>query len=406
MTAVSSIETLIEAESPATVEIRRDLHRHPELGYAETRTAQRIAERLKHLGIEHATGLARGTGVLGYLPATTSDPTSAPTVALRADIDALPITEQTGADYASQTPGTMHACGHDGHTANLLQTAAVLAKLNHRPSNVLLLFQPAEEGGAGADAMIKDGALDGSAIGTPVTVIFGLHGWPDLPLNHVATRPGPLLASADTFAITVTGKGGHAAFPHTTNDPVLAAAHITTALQHIASRRVAPTDSVVVSVTQLHAGTAHNIIPDTASIGGTVRALTNETRELAHADLERTATSVAAALNCQATVEWSSGYPVTLNHAEPTAHLLAVARETLGDDRVHELDTAFMGGEDFSFYSRIVPACFFIIGLNPDPAVPYPALHTPTFDFNDDALPTATRLFCELALRNPPTRSA
>ncbi len=394
---------LIQTELPTAIEIRHALHRQPELGYAEHRTAERIAARLTELGIEHKTGLARGTGVLAHIPATI-EPERAPTVALRADIDALPIAEQTGLPYASESPGLMHACGHDGHTANLLAVAAVLAELDFRPNNVTLLFQPAEEGGAGADAMIADGALNGTALGPPVDCIFGLHGWPDLPLGHVATRPGPLLASTDEFTVTIRGKGGHAAFPHNTHDPVVVAAHVVTALQSIASRRTRPTDSIVVTVGAIHAGSAPNVIPSEAVMKGTMRTLDAETRAMGEADFRRIVTGVAEAMHATAEIDWHTGYPVTHNDPAAAAHVRAIAVEALGDERVVDLPEPFMGGEDFSFYSQHVPAAFFIVGLKPPHADAYPLLHTPGFDFNDDAFAVGIELFVRLALATPPTR--
>ena len=340
--------------------------------------------------------------MVGFLPATAVAPESAPTVGLRADIDALPITEETGLEYASSTPGLMHACGHDGHTANLLAAAAVLAKLDRRPNNVTLLFQPAEEGGAGAKAMIDDGALDGSRIGTPVDAVFGLHGWPQLEAGVVGVKPGPLLAATDDFTVTIRGDGGHAATPHMCVDPVVAAAHVVVALQTIASRRVDPTDSIVVTVGSLRAGTTRNVIPDAAELIGTVRTLTPESRRLAETEFHRIVDGVSASLGATATVDWRPGYPVTLNHPGATAHVRSLAVETLGAARVVDVPAPFMGGEDFSFYSQNVPASFFIVGLRPDDHPAYPSLHTSRFDFNDDALRVCANLFVRLATTRLP----
>jgi len=392
-----TLADLVEPTLPEAVGIRHDLHRHPELGYEETRTAEVIARRLSELGVEHHTDLAGGTGVLGFIPATAGG-TEVPTVALRADIDALPIHEQSGAAHTSTIPGRMHACGHDGHTAGLLAAAHAIASATDRPNHTLLLFQPAEEGGAGAKRMIEDGALDGSRLGAKADAVFGLHGWPDLELGHTATRPGPLLAAADQFRITVKGRGGHAAFPHLAADPVLAAAHITTALQHIASRRVSPVDSVVVTVASIKAGEAHNVIPGEAHLKGTVRTLLPETRTLAEVELRRTAESIAGAMDATAEVRWDQGYPATINHPGAAEHFLDAARTELGNERVHTLPTPFMGGEDFAFYGEVAPACFFIVGLRPPDQHTYPGLHTPQFDFNDDALKIGVTLFARLAL--------
>jgi hippurate hydrolase len=392
----STLAERVTESIPDAIKLRHQLHANPELGYQEHRTASLIAQRLASLNIEHITGLAKGTGLIAHIPAT-NDPDEAPTIALRADTDALPITEQTGAPYASNNEGVMHACGHDGHTANLLATAATLAASQERPNNVTLLFQPAEEGGAGARRMVEDGALNGTRLGKPADAIFGLHGWPELPLGTAASRPGPLLAATDEFRITVRGNGGHAAFPHNCTDPVLTAAHITTALQHIASRRVAPVDAAVVTVGAINAGTAFNVIPDTATLKGTVRTLLPETRQLAERELRRTAEGIATAMGASAEVEWHTGYPATVNDHAATEHFFDTARRELGNDAAINLPTPFMGGEDFAFYAQHTPACFFIVGLKPPNADTYPGLHTPLFDFNDDALPIAARLFAALA---------
>lgn len=392
-----TLRTLISNELPRSIELRHTLHRTPELGYEETETARLIAARLTELGIEHTTGLARGTGVLAYLPATGIDPSSASTVGLRADIDALPITEDTGKPYSSTVPGKMHACGHDGHTANLLACASVLASLGSRPNNVTLLFQPAEEGGAGADAMIADGALNGTRLGSPVDVMYGLHGWPDMPLGHIGVRNGPLLAATDEFVVTVRGKGGHAAFPHVCIDPVLAGAEIVSALQSIASRRTSPTDSTVCTVGAFNAGSAPNVIPDEAVLRGTIRTLRPETRALAEEDFRRIVDGVAGSFRCIAGIDWHAGYPVTQNDPRATDAVRAAADATIGEGNLVELSEPFMGGEDFSYYSQHVPSSFFVLGLKPAGADAYPQLHTPRFDFNDDALPIAIEMFTRLA---------
>lgn len=390
------IRSRIARALPEVVAIRRDLHAHPELGYEEHRTSKVISDELTRIGVEHVTGLAGGTGVLAHLPSTAGDDASS--IALRADIDALPIEELTGAPHASTSPGVMHACGHDGHTANLLGVARVLNQLTHRPNPVTLLFQPAEEGGAGAKKMCEDGALAGTRLGPPVTRIYGLHGWPELPVGTAACKPGPLLAATDAFDVVIHGKQTHAAYPHLGVDPIVAASHVISALQTVASRCVAPTESCIVTVGQVHAGTARNIIPHEARLSGTARTLSELTRKRVRDAFRRVVEQTAGAHGCTATITWSPGYPVTSNDPETTERFFALARKTLGDESVFVVPEPSMGGEDFAFYGQIVPACFFLIGVRPRGRDSYPFLHQPTFDFNDDALPVGMELMCGLAL--------
>lgn len=394
--AVQDLRAAVATDMPRAREIRHDLHRHPEIMFKETRTAGVVASELSALGVAHKTGLAGGTGVLGFLPAT-SAPDRARTVALRADMDALPIPENTGKAYASINPGVMHACGHDGHTAMLLATARVLAALPHRPNNVLFVFQPAEEGGAGGEKMCNDGVLNGSLLGRPADVIYGLHGWPELPLGSVATRTGPLLAATDEFTLTIRGKGGHAAYPHLCIDPIVVSAAVIQNLQSIAARRASPLDSVVVTVGSIHGGHAENVIPDTVEMMGTIRTLNDESRAMAEREFRRIVDTTAGTFGATAHVAWRKGYPVTVNHPEPTDRFRRVAREALGPDRLVEREHPTMGGEDFSFYGKHVPACFFFLGLRPASQNTYPNLHTPEFDFNDDAMQVGVEMFCRLA---------
>lgn len=393
------IRDLVRQELAGVTAIRHDLHAHPELAYNEHRTAKVVAEELKRLGIEHVTGLAGGTGILGFLPATGGAPSgnSPSSIALRADMDALPIEENTGVAYASTVKGLMHACGHDGHTANLLGVARVLSKLSHRPNPVHLIFQPAEEGGGGGDRMCKEGCLDGSRLGTPVKRIFGLHGWPQYELGIVGSRPGPLLASTDNFWVTMTGEQSHAAYPQLSRDPVVASSATILALQTIASRTVSPLDSVVVSVTQIQGGTATNIIPRSIEFGGTVRTLRAETRTIARDRLLEIVEMTAKAHGCRATVEYDPGYPVTHNDPATTERFMNAARSVLGNDRVVHVENPTMGGEDFSYYGHHVPACFFVLGVKPKGMEKYPSLHQPEYNFNDDALETGMEVMVRLA---------
>ncbi len=392
---MSTLETLIAEALPQITEIRHDLHANPELGYDEHRTSEIVQRELKKAGVEFCAGLAGGTGVLGYLPATKS---GGRTIALRADMDALPILENTGKSYASTKDGVMHACGHDGHTSILIGAASVLSRVEERSNNLLFVFQPAEEGGAGGDRMVKDGVLSGKQIGPKADTIFGLHGWTGVRVGSVSTRTGPILAAAEEFGIVVTGRGSHAAYPHIGIDPIVVAAHIVTALQSIASRSVSPLDSIVVTVGQVIAGVAHNVIPDTAKIRGTMRTLRSETSALGRRRLQEISEGVASAFAATVKVSWTGGYPVTFNDPAATDHFRAVARATVGSEKLIEEPEPSMGGEDFSFYGREIPACFYLLGLLPEGQDRYANLHSPEFDFNDDALPIGIRMMCELAL--------
>jgi amidohydrolase len=415
----AEIRRRIDAELSALIAIRRDLHANPELSMQERRTSRVVQEELARLGIPFKAGLGGGTGVVAHLAAT--EATTKPAVALRADMDALPITEQTGKPYASSTPGVMHACGHDGHTAMLLGAARILSKLPHRPRPVTFVFQPAEEYGGGGGIMCQEGVLEGGQIGSTladgrpgglgprVGEIFGLHGWPQLPLGSIATRPGPLMAAVDDFVVMIRGTQCHGAYPHLGNDPILATAQIVTALQSIASRNIGPLDSVVVTVGQINAGTANNIIPETCTIVGTVRTLKDSTKVAAKRRFFEIVEGVASSMGCKAEIDWQDGYPVTNNDPGATSKFFSIARRVLGDARVIHAEHPTMGGEDFSFFGQHVPACFFFLGLNPSinglskasggtAEGTFPSLHQPTFDFNDDAIATGVELLCAAAL--------
>ncbi|MBN8690547.1 MAG: amidohydrolase [Armatimonadetes bacterium] len=378
------------------VEIRHQLHSNPQIRFEEVFASELIQKTLTSLGVQFKAGLAKGTGVLGYLPAT-ANPESATTIALRADIDALPIHEETGKPYASRIPGRMHACGHDGHTAILLGVAAELAAMSHRPNNVLLLFQPAEEGGAGGKFMVEDGCLNGKIFGKKADFVFGLHGWSSVKLGHVATRVGALMASTDEFIIELVGQGGHAAAPQTTRDPVVAIASLITTLQQISSRNTDPFDNIVVTVGQVHGGTANNIIPMSAMIHGTIRTMSAETRELAKKRLRQVAEGVAQAHDVTAKIEINEGYPVVINAQEAVDRFMKTATNVLGPEWVSDQAVPTMGGEDFAYYGDECPACFYQLGLIPDGQDSYPNVHTPTFDFNDDAIAVGIKVMVGLA---------
>ncbi len=390
----AQLSQLIQNELPTLIALRHDLHTHPEIGLVETRTSQVIQRELHAVGVEFKGGLVSGTGVIAHLPGTGDK-----SIGLRADIDALPITEETGLPYASQTPGVMHACGHDGHTTILIGVARVLAKLAAiapLPRPVTLLFQPAEENLGGATRMIADGCLTG-LLGPAISEIYGLHCWPWLPVNSVGVRNGPLLASTDYFSIAVHGVGSHAAWPHLSNDPIIAMAAIITALQTIVSRNTDPNDAVVISVCVVKAGHAFNVIPQDGALEGTIRTLNAQVRTNTVKRIEEVAGHAARMHGCTAKVTISSGCPPTVNHPTATDVVRRAANQIPAAQLV-EVDNPFMGGEDFAFYGQKIPASFFLLGIQ-DPTRPsMPALHHPSFNFNDDAIATGIEAFCRVAL--------
>lgn len=390
------LRSLIAEECANLAALRQDLHRHPEIMYEEHRTCGVVKRELDSIGVPYAAGLAGGTGVLAFI-----DAPGERAVALRADMDALPIAEETGLAYSSTVPGKMHACGHDGHTAILIGVARVLKRLASQgalPRPVTLVFQPAEEGGGGGARMLADGCLDGKLIGRPVERIFALHGWPWLDLGCGATREGALLASADRLNIQVHGSGGHAAWPHTVNDSVVAAAAIIMALQTIVSRRVDPLDAAVVSVATVHGGTAGNVLPDSVELTGTIRALTPAVRKFLHAEVTRLAQATAQAHGCRASVHINDGYPPTFNEPSATADVRRAMAATFGTQRALEAPRPVMGAEDFAFFGERIPAAMFVMGLHRPGDPPMPALHSPNFDFNDAAIPLGVEALCRLAL--------
>lgn len=396
--SITTVQKYIDSILPELISIRHDIHAHPELGYEEHRTSKLIQQFLSDNEVEYEAGLAKGTGVLANID---GDGESA--VALRADIDALPITEENTFDWKSTHEGCMHACGHDGHTTILLGAAKVLSLISKEqtlPNSVAFVFQPAEEGGGGGKQMVLDGCLDGSRVCKPVGMMFGLHGWPQLHLNHVATRIGPMLAADIGVSVTIRGCGGHAAFPYLCKDPIVCAAQIVTSLQQLVSRNTDPLDSLVVSITQIHGGTTHNIIPDEVTLSGTMRYLEIDTGKMAKQRFSEIVESVASAHGCEATITLQDGYPVTRNHPEAVKTFFDIANQTINSDDVSEFEKPVMGGEDFSYYCQEVPSCFFALGLLPSGKEIMPALHQPTFDFNDDAIATGIRLFCALALQS------
>jgi amidohydrolase len=366
---------------------RQDIHAHPELLYDVHRTAALVADRLREFGCDEvATGLGR-TGVVGVIkgrrPAGKDDIRG---IGLRADMDALPIEEATDLAYASRTPGKMHACGHDGHTAMLLGAARYLAETRNFAGDAVVIFQPAEEGGAGAAAMIKDGLMDRFAIDQ----VYGMHNGPGIPIGSFAIRSGPIMASTDAIDIRIEGLGGHAARPHKCIDSVLVGAQLITALQSIVSRSVDPLESAVISMCEFHAGNARNVIPQTAELRGTVRTLTTEVRELVEKRVREIVVGVAQMTGAKINLLYERGYPVVVNHAPQTEFATKVAKEVAGDANVHEMPP-LMGAEDFAFMLQQRPGAFIFCG-NGNSA----GLHHPAYNFDDNAIVFGTSYWIRL----------
>lgn len=366
-------------------EWRRDIHAHPELLYDTHRTSELVADKLKAFGVDEvATGIGR-TGVVGVIKGRSNG--SGKVIGLRADMDALPLDEITGKPYASTVPGKMHACGHDGHTAMLLGAAKYLAETRNFDGTVVVIFQPAEEGGAGAKAMVDDGLMDRFGI----QEVYGMHNMPGEPLGSFHIRPGAMMAAADRIQIDIEGVGGHAAKPHEVVDTLLVGAHIIQAVQSIASRNVDPLKSVVVSITAFNGGFTDNVIPQTARLRGTVRTLDPEIRDLAERRLKEIVPTIAAAFGAKAEINYKRDYPITINHAEQTEFAVGIARKIAGDDNVVTNVAPTMGGEDFSFMLLERPGAFIFVG-NGDSA----NLHHPAYDFNDELIPVGCSYWVKL----------
>jgi hippurate hydrolase len=357
-------------------EWRHDLHAHPELLYDVKRTAGVVAEKLKSFGCDEVVaGLGR-TGVVGVIRGRKSSSNKA--IGLRADMDALPIEEATNLPYKSTVPGTMHACGHDGHTAMLLGAARYLAETRNFAGTAVVIFQPAEEGGAGGKAMVDDGLMERFGIGE----VYGMHNFPGLPVGQFALRPGPIMAAADYVQIDIEGKGGHAARPHLAVDTVLVGAQIINNLQSIVSRNIDPLESAVVSICMFHAGNTDNVIPQTAQLRGTARSLTPKVQELLEKRVPEIVEGTAKLYGAKATVKYRRGYPVLKNHAAQTDFAAAVAGEVAGKDKIDTDMAPVMGAEDFSFMLNARPGAFIFVG-NGNSA----GLHHPAYNFNDEAIP-------------------
>jgi hippurate hydrolase len=377
---------------PEVTAWRHDLHAHPELQYDVHRTAGVVAEKLKDFGCDEVVpGIGR-TGVVGVIRGRKAGQ-GTKTIGLRADMDALPIEEQNDVPYKSKTPGKMHACGHDGHTAMLLGAAKYLAETRNFAGTAVVIFQPAEEGGAGGKAMVDDGLMTRFGIDE----VYGMHNYPGIPTGEFALRPGPLMAAADHFAIEVEGKGGHAARPHFCIDTVLVGAQIVNQLQSIVSRNVDPLQSGVVSVCVFQAGTTDNVIPQTALLRGTCRSLTPEVRDQLEERVTAVAEGTAKLYGATARVKYNRGYPVTRNHADQAAFAASVAADIVGESRVDPDVLPVMGAEDFSFMLNERPGAFIFIG-NGDSA----NLHHPKYNFNDGIIPIGSSYWARLVERAMP----
>ncbi|HKK36592.1 MAG TPA: M20 aminoacylase family protein [Paracoccaceae bacterium] len=375
---------------------RRDLHAHPELGYEEERTAGIVAEKLRGFGFDAVETGIGGTGVVGILHGASGPAGSAERrVLLRADMDALPMDERTGLPWASTNPGRMHACGHDGHTAMLLGAAKRLAETRTFEGTLVFVFQPAEEGGGGAKAMIEDGLLER----WPVRAAFGMHNFPAQPVGRFGTGAGAAMAYADRFVIKVRGRGGHAAFPHHAADPIVAAAQLVTAFQSIVSRRRDPMNPAVISVTKIQGGSAYNVIPEEVELWGTVRTLDDALAAFLCEEMRRQCRAVGEAMGVEID-DAGIGldpYPVCFNEAGATAFATEVMTELVGPENVEANARPVLGGEDFAFFGQHVPACFCFVG-NGDSA----PLHHPEYDFEDAAAPYGVAFWCLLAERALP----
>ncbi|WP_088282334.1 M20 aminoacylase family protein [Ideonella sp. A 288] len=386
------IESIL-ADAATIATLRRDIHAHPELCFEEQRTSDVIAQALSDWGIPIHRGLGK-TGVVGII----QNGNSGRAVGLRADIDALPMTEHNRFEHASRHAGKMHACGHDGHTAMLLAAAKHLARHRNFDGTVYLVFQPAEEGGGGAREMIKDGLFRLF----PMEAMFGAHNWPGMAVGQFALKSGPCFASSNEFKITLRGKGAHGAMPHLGVDPVPAACQMVQGFQTIVSRNLRPIDTGVISVTMIHAGEATNVIPDSCVIEGTVRTFTTGVLDLIERRMKAMAEATAAAYECGCEFEFVRNYPPTVNHDAETAFARRVLGEVVGPDNVHEFEPT-MGAEDFSYYLLEKPGCYFLIG-NGDgshrdgghglgPCM----LHNPSYDFNDDLIPLGATAWVRMA---------
>jgi amidohydrolase len=379
----------IAALSPEMTEWRRWLHRHPELGFDCHETAAFVAGKLREFGVDEIHEGIATSGVVAII----NGQGEGPVIGLRADMDALPIHEETGLPHASTRPGRMHACGHDGHTTMLLGAAKYLAETRRFRGKVALIFQPAEEHGGGGGVMVEDGVMERFAIRD----VYALHNAPGVPFGTFYTTPGPIMAAVDTFEIHITGRGGHGAMPHETADPVVAAVGIVTAIQTIVSRNHFALDELVVSVTQIHTGSAENIVPETAFVGGTVRTFDKAVQEMVRRRMSEIVAGQAAAYGVEALLDYQVHYPATVNHAAETEFAAAVAREVVGDQAVTADSGREMGAEDFAYMLERRPGAYLFLGQGEGAG-----LHHPGYEFNDEVAPVGASFFARLVERALP----
>ena len=372
---------------------RRWMHQNPELGFDLPKTAAYVADRLREIGVDALhEGIAK-TGMVAIIEGQGDGPT----IGLRADMDALPIEETTGAAWTSEVPGKMHACGHDGHTTMLLGAARYLAETRNFRGRVALIFQPAEETGGGGKVMVDEGIMDRFGI----TQVYGIHNAPHLPEGHIATSPGPLLAAVDEIYITITGVGGHAAYPNDCVDPIPAAVALAQACDTIVSRNRNPIEAMVVSITMIQAGNTHNVVPETAKIGGTVRTFSPDLRDLAERRLTEICEGIAKSFGVKVDLEYRRDYPATINYPEQAAFAAEVAREVVGADRVDENVSPEMGAEDFSYMLEARPGAYLMLGQGTEFMC-----HHPSYDFNDAIAPVGASFFARLVERAQPLDAA
>ncbi len=375
--------------APEMKEWRQHLHRHPELAFDCHQTAAFVVGKLKEFGVDEIhEGIAK-TGIVAII----NGQGAGPTIGLRADMDALPIEEMTGAEHASTVPGKMHACGHDGHTTMLLGAAKYLCETRRFKGRVALLFQPAEEDGGGGQVMVQEGVMDRFG----VTQVYGIHNAPNIPFGHFQTTPGPLMASVDTAFVYVTGRGGHGATPHECVDPVVAVVGMVSAIQTILSRNVYALDQAVISVTQIHTGTASNIIPEEAMFCATIRCFNPEVRELLKKRVYEIVEGHAAAYGVSARIDYDWGYPATINHPDETDFAADVAREISGEAAVDARAAREMGSEDFSYMLEARPGAYLFLGAGPGAG-----LHHAAYDFNDEIAPIGATFFARLVEKAQP----
>ncbi len=390
----SPIESINKFHQELTA-LRKDLHANPEMGFKELRTSGIVAGALEALGIEVHRGIGK-TGVVGVLRGKKSD--SGRMVGLRADMDALPIIEENVVAHCSTTPGLMHACGHDGHTAILLGTAKYLAENKNFNGTAIFIFQPAEEGLGGAKAMLDDGLFEKF----PCDAIYALHNWPALPAGVIGINPGPMMAASDRFEIKIHGRGGHGAHPYQTIDPIIVAAQIITALQTIVSRNIHPVESAVISLGHIQAGNAAapSVIPSHAVLIGTVRTFSDEVQKIVESRMRKLIATIADAFGATAELDYQRSYPATINSTAQANFLADVATDLFGAERVVRDLIPSMGSEDFSFMLKQRPGAYFRLGQGGAEAGKL--LHNPKFDFNDDVIPTGSALFAALVERSMP----